>query len=50
VHSDVTNKATVQWVTAVFFNLFAAAKPSANVCVAHGILCNDPSVFIATTA
>jgi len=32
----------------VFFNLFAAADPYANVCVAHGTLCNDPSV-IATT-
>ena len=30
---------------AVFFNLFAAAEPSANVCVAHGTLCNDPSVY-----
>ena len=36
--------------TAVFFNLFAAAEPSANVCVARGTLCNDPSVYIATTA
>jgi len=26
----------------VFFNLFAAAEPSANVCVTHGTLCNDP--------
>ena len=34
----------------VFFHLFAAAKPSANVCVAHGTLCNDPSVYAATTA
>jgi len=33
----------------MFFDLFAAAKPSANVCVAHGTLCNDPSVNIATT-
>jgi len=30
-----------QW----FFNLFAAREPSANVCVAHGTLCNDPSVY-----
>jgi len=36
--------------TAVFFNLFAAAEPSANVCVARGKLGNDPSVYIATTA
>jgi len=35
---------------AVFFNLFAAAQPSANVWVAHGTLCNDPSVCIATIA
>jgi len=34
----------------VFFNLFAAAEPCANVCVAHGTLCNDPSVYIAATA
>jgi len=33
----------------VFFNLFAAEEPPANVCVAHGTLCNDPSVYIATT-
>jgi len=30
---------------AVFFNLFAAAEPSTNVCVAHGTLSNDPSVY-----
>jgi len=35
---------------AVFFNLFAAAEPSLNVCVAHGTQYNDPSVFIITTA
>jgi len=35
---------------AVFFNLFAATEPSTNVCVAHGILCNDPSDYFATTA
>ena len=29
----------------MFFNLFAAAEPSANVCVARGTLCNDPSVY-----
>ena len=34
----------------VYFNYFAAAEPSANVYVAHGTLCNDPSVYIATTA
>jgi len=28
----------------VFFNHFAAAEPSANVCIAHGTLCSDPSV------
>ena len=31
----------------VFFNLFAAAAPSANLCVAHGTWCNDPSVYPA---
>jgi len=36
--------------TPVLFNLFAAAKSTANVCIAHGTLCNDPSVYIATTA
>ena len=36
--------------TAVFFNLFAAAEPSTNACVARETLCNDPSVYIATTA
>jgi len=36
--------------TAVLFNLFVAAEPSANVSIAHGTLCIDPSVFIATTA
>ena len=48
----------MQWITmdvqqypnAVFSNLFAAAEPSVNVCVARGTLCNDPSVYIATTA
>jgi len=33
----------------VLLNLFAAAEPSANTCVAHGTLCNDPNVYIATT-
>jgi len=28
----------------VFFNLFAAVEPSANVCVAHGTLCNYETV------
>ena len=32
------------------FNLFAAAENSANVCVAHGTLCNDTKVHVATTA
>jgi len=36
--------------TSVFFNLSAAEEPSANVWVAHGTLCNDPSVYIARTA
>ena len=31
--------------TAMFINLFAAVEPSANVCVAQGTLCNDPSVY-----
>jgi len=39
-----------QHPNAVFFNHFAAAEPSVNVCVAHGTLCNDLSVYIATTA
>jgi len=34
----------------MFFNLLAAAEPSVNVYVAHGTLCDDPSVYIATTA
>jgi len=28
----------------------AAAEPSTNACVADRNLCNDPSVYIATTA
>jgi len=39
-----------QYPNAVFFNHFAAAEPSVYICVAHGTLCNDPSVYIATTA
>ena len=35
---------------AVFFNHFSAGEPSVNVCVAHGTLCSDPSVYIATAA
>jgi len=31
--------------TPAFFNLFVVAEPSANACVAHGTLCNDPSVY-----
>jgi len=31
--------------TPVFFNLFAAEEPSANVRVTHGTLCNDPRVY-----
>jgi len=34
----------------VLFNFFAAVEASADVCIAHGTLCNDPSVCIATTA
>jgi len=34
----------------VFFNLFAATERSANVCIARGTLCNDPSVYITITA
>jgi len=41
---EPSDKAATVWSAAVFFNLFAAAEPSANVCVAHGTLCNDPSV------
>jgi len=29
----------------VFFNLFAAAEPFVNVCVAHGALCSVPSFY-----
>jgi len=29
----------------VFLNLFAAAEPSTNICVVHGILCSDPSIY-----
>jgi len=36
-------------ITSLFFNLFAATEPTANVCVAHETLCNDPGVYIATT-
>jgi len=32
--------------TPVNFNHFAAAEASANVCVVHGTLYNDPSVYI----
>jgi len=34
---------------AVLFNLFAAAEPSVNVCVAQGTQYNETSVYIATT-
>jgi len=34
----------------VFFNLFAAAEPSANVFFVHGTLCNDPSADVAAIA
>ena len=37
-------------VYASVFYLFAAAEPSANVCVAHGALWDDPSVCIVATA
>ena len=39
-----------QYPSAVFFNRFAAAEPSVNVCVAHGTQYNDWSVYIPTTA
>ena len=42
----VLDWALVSDVLAVFFNLFAAAEPSANVCVAHGTICNDSSVYL----
>jgi len=35
------------WPMAVFYNLFAAAEPSANVSVAHGTLCNNPGVYLS---
>jgi len=48
---EVSSFCTVQqYPNAVFFNHFAAAEPYVNVCVAHGTLCNDPSVYIVTTA
>jgi len=51
ISSKVSAICTVQQnPNAMFFNHFAAAEPSVNVCVAHGSLCNDPSVCIATTA
>ena len=31
----------------VFFNLFVAAEPSASICVAHGALCNGPTLYSA---
>jgi len=40
----------VAWPNPVFFNRFAAAEPSANVCVAHGTRRNDTTFRIATTA
>jgi len=45
-----TNKFVNEQCVPVFFNLFVPAKPSANVCIAHGTLCSDPSVCITTTA
>jgi len=33
-----------------FFKLFAAVEPSATGCVAHGTLCNDPSVYCLSYA
>jgi len=42
-HAFYTND---QSPTTVFFNLFAAAELFANVCVAHGTLRNDPSVYL----
>jgi len=36
-----------EYPTFVFFNLSAAAEPSANVCVAHGTLCEGPSLHLA---
>ena len=37
-----------QYPSAVFFNHFALAEPSVNVCVTHGTLRNDTSACIAT--
>jgi len=36
----------------LFFNLFAAAEPSANACVTRGTLCNRDTVvgYFAATA
>jgi len=39
-----------KWNTGAFQTSAAAGVPFANVCVAHGTLCNDPSVYIAATA
>ena len=36
----------IRYCKAVFFNLFAAAEPFANICVAHGILCNSGTVVL----
>ena len=44
-HIDKTRNAQVN-----VFQPFAAVEPSANVCVAHWVPCNDPSVYIATNA
>jgi len=35
----------LSYSAAVLFNLFAAAEPSGNTCVAHGTLCNDSNIF-----
>jgi len=38
------------YVSERFSTCFAAAELPVNVYVAHGILCNDPSAYIATAA
>jgi len=42
---EPSDKAAAVQSATVFFNLFSAAEPFANVCVAHGTLRNDPSVY-----
>jgi len=41
----ISRQPKISWHSmALFFNISAAVEPSANVCVAHGTLCNGPNV------